>query len=102
MTDDLEIPAFLRRDPETPAAAAKRLRKFRTLQPSRKWNDGDARINRDRHGRSLPRSMDDASWALLRSIEREEVRRDREKLKGLRQRSQDAAKMRRAARGKKV
>lgn len=74
MNDDaLDIPQFLRREPETLEQAEARRQKYRSLRAVRPQDSGEA-IRRDSRGRPLPKSMEPASWALLRALEQAEER----------------------------
>jgi hypothetical protein len=78
MIDMLDIPEFLRRT-ETPEEATKRRKRMRhdqiEMRPTTKADH--IRRNYDREGRLLPREMDEGSWALLRSLEKDAVAKER-------------------------
>jgi len=78
MQDDLDIPEFLKRPPETAEQADARRKRMRNWKPKQS-EIKEARVtqNFDREGRPLPRSMDEGSWALLRSMEKEAERKDK-------------------------
>lgn len=72
MTDELDIPEFLRRT-ETPEEADARRKRMRRPSGRRLLRADLRKRNYDREGRLLPEHMDDESWALLRAIEKDEA-----------------------------
>lgn len=81
MDDGLDIPEFLRRESPTPEELEKLRRKWRREDHERRpvMPAADYKVNRDRQGRPLPRSMDATSWALLAEIEKAERVKEAEK-----------------------
>ncbi len=71
MPDDLDIPACL--DLRIPEIKAKHEQARRDWKPGNVKTRGEdsPRIKTDSKGHALPASMDETSWALLRSQERE-------------------------------
>jgi hypothetical protein len=76
----LDIPDFLRREPLTPEQLSKLRRKTAKLADENRpaIPQADFKVNRDSEGRPLPRNMDAGSWALLRSIEKENKVKEKE------------------------
>jgi hypothetical protein len=81
MTDNLDIPEFLRRiDTEESRRARAKIMRDSNNADTRKVPKADrVKHQYDSTGHVLPRNMDDASWKLLRQIEGDAAREEKER-----------------------
>lgn len=102
MSDELAIPACL--DLRIPEIRAKHDQALRDWKPGSVKMRGDAkpRTETDSKGRQLPAGMDEGSWALLRSQERETEKKEtadkKERFAALAAMAADKRELKRAAR----
>jgi len=76
MTDELDIPAFL--DLSDPENLRRHKEARKTWKPSTIRAAEKAKINRDAQGRALPKNMDETSWAILRALEKDNAKAERD------------------------
>jgi hypothetical protein len=101
--DDLSIPKFL--DLKIPANHTAWKEGHKIWTPRKVKAEAKAKINRDSEGRSLPKNMDETSWAFLRAQEKEtkaEVEADKaERFRFLEALRQEKARVKAAAKAVK-